>query len=173
MGETNFEFLLDFERVEDAKAMEKRLKKLEEEYRGELAPLVEALLGSDLIEEQDISTDGVRRKLSSVYLFAYGGRNAQPPLEVVAEFHRLGCQRAYLKAHYDEGGEGWYFLGKKRVDINTFTSALRGDKDKEAISKLYLPTERVKIDAKLIKHEWDSNAYGDYRRLDNIISIGL
>lgn len=162
MGQTNFEFLLDFEHEADAKAMEKRLRQLSEECRGELAPLMEALLKADQVGDEDISVDGVQREQASVYLLAYGGRSAQPPFDAAAEFHKLGCHRSYLRAYYEEGEQSCYFLGKKRVGVNAFTVALRGDRDKDVIKQLYLPKGRVQVDAKLLEFEWDSSEYGDY-----------
>ncbi|MCP5013184.1 MAG: hypothetical protein GY942_24665 [Aestuariibacter sp.] len=162
MGEINYKFLLDFDSVEDAKSTQTRLEQLDQEYRGELAPIMQALLDADHVGDQDINTDGVQRKQTSVYLFAYGGRSSQPPYEAAAHLYQIGCSRAYLRVFYDEGEDGQYYLGKKRVNINTFTAALRGGQDKEATRNLYLPTGRVSIEAKLLKFEWDSNAYGDY-----------
>lgn len=161
MGETNFEFLLDFDAAAEAKSMEQQLDKLSKEHRGELAPMMQALLGADYVGEEEINIETIQREKSSIYLFGYGGRSTQPPFDLAASFHELGCKHAYLQVYYDEGGQAQYFIGRKRVSLDAFTAAMRGDRDKGALKNLFLPKDRTQVDATLKEHEWDSNAYGD------------
>lgn len=90
MGETNFEFMLDFDTATEEKAIEQRLDHLNKEHSGDLAPIMKALLRVDHLGNDEISIDSLQRNNSAVYLFGYGGRSTQPPFGLAASFYELG-----------------------------------------------------------------------------------
>jgi hypothetical protein len=172
MGETNFEFRFDFARVDDAKLLQKNLKQLTKEHRGDLAAVLQVLLDRNCSEEDEINIENIERKQSSVYLFAYGGRHTEPPFAAAASFHRLGCPSAYLRVFYDEGSEAAYYLGDRRVKLNEFVAATQGDRYAEAEAILYLPKDRVQVEAKLVEFEWQESNYGEYCLMKFVTSDG-
>lgn len=161
MGATYFEFRLYFDDVADARGIERRIGKPGRRRNAGLAAVMTAMFDGDCEVDPDIRADAVVRENGSLLISASGGRGAEPPFEAAARLHELGCPASYLRVIYDDGDEFAFYLGDRRVGLDEFAAATQ-PADDTAGEGLFLPTGRVRVEARLLEcaFEQDMN-YND------------